>query len=92
MKCRSTLQSAIFVFFKEVYLNVDALLYVMHAHLYAQCTIHKRMHSTLMQTLAQDTQPDIHMQLVYAVTITVDPDPCIALHFAYTQKHKNQST
>lgn len=44
----------------------------------AQFTLH--MHSTLMQTLAQDTQPDIHMQLVYAVTITVDPDPapCIA--------------
>lgn len=66
MKCRSTLQSAIFVFFKEVYLNVDALLYVMHAHLYAQCTIHNaqaHMHSTLMQALAQDTQPDIHMYM-----------------------------
>lgn len=79
------------MFFKEVYLNVDALLYVMHAHLYAQCTIHKRMHSTLMQTLAQDTQPDIHMQLVYAVTITVDPDPCIALH-CISLTHKSTKT
>lgn len=78
--------------FSKKCISMLTLFFMSCTHTYmhnAQFTLH--MHSTLMQTLAQDTQPDIHMQLVYAVTITVDPDPCIALH-CISLTHKSTKT